>query len=181
VVLDGGMNHHLAASGNLGQVIKRDYPIVSASRGDIDAPARTVAVVGPLCTPLDTLGRQVELPPTDVGDLVAVLQSGAYGLSASRMAFLSHPTPAEVLVDRGATTVIRERARSSGPSRGFRSTFPMPDRDEAVAVPPGVRSQHGLLEQLPRAAGLVRREIVHGESRAVLVEDHVKPVVAQQP
>ena len=106
VIGDGGMHHHLAASGNLGQVIKRDYPIVAASRlSDRDlAPA---TVVGPLCTPLDTLGRQARLPDVAAGDLVAILQSGAYGLSASPVGFLSHPMPAEVVVRGGHAELVR--------------------------------------------------------------------------
>jgi diaminopimelate decarboxylase len=114
VVLDGGMNHHLAASGNLGQVIKRDYPVLNASRADARAEA-LATVVGPLCTPLDTLARQVALPPTFSGDLVAVLQSGAYGLSASPLGFLSHPSPAEVLADRGGHETIRARGTFEAP------------------------------------------------------------------
>jgi diaminopimelate decarboxylase len=97
VVVDGGMNHHLAASGNLGQVVRRDYPIVNLSRNRAE-PEETVVVVGPLCTPIDTLGRQVKMPRPRVGDLLGILQSGAYGLSASPTQFLSRPTPAEVLV-----------------------------------------------------------------------------------
>ena len=114
LVLDGGMNHHLAASGNLGQVIKRDYPILNASRPGATPLAETV-VVGPLCTPLDTLGRKVQLPATQPGDLVAVLQSGAYGLSASPVGFLSHPMPTEVMVDGGAARVIRPRGSFEQP------------------------------------------------------------------
>ena len=108
VVCDGGMHHHLAASGNLGQVVKRDYPIIAASRlGDTDcSPSH---VVGPLCTPLDSLGRNTKLPRLHEGDLVAVLQSGAYGLTASPSGFLSHPTPAEVLVENGRHRSIRRR------------------------------------------------------------------------
>lgn len=99
VVCDGGMHHHLAASGNLGQVIKLDYPLLAATRLD-DAALGPAQVVGPLCTPLDTLGRQTPLPQAlATGDLIAVLQSGAYGLTASPVGFLSHPWPAEVLVD----------------------------------------------------------------------------------
>lgn len=98
VVADGGMHHHLAASGNLGQVIKRDYPIVAAEK--LQAPAEDVAsLVGPLCTPLDTLGRQTALPELRAGDLVAVLQSGAYGLTASPQGFLSHPAPQEIILN----------------------------------------------------------------------------------
>jgi diaminopimelate decarboxylase len=106
VIVDGGMNHHLAASGNLGQVVKRDYPVVAATR--MDAPAAGAAsLVGPLCTPLDVLARRVDLPDLAPGDLVAVLQSGAYGLSASPVGFLSHPMPAELLVDGGTARSIR--------------------------------------------------------------------------
>lgn len=105
VVADGGMHHHLAASGNLGQVMKRDYPIVAATK--LRAAAQDVAaLVGPLCTPLDTLARQTALPVLAAGDLVAVLQSGAYGLTASPVNFLSHPVPNEVLVSRGKPQVI---------------------------------------------------------------------------
>ena len=95
LVTDGGMHSHLAASGNFGQVIRRNYPIaVDAARG----AAETVSVVGPLCTPLDLLGDRVELAPAQPGDLVVVFQSGAYGRSASPRAFLGHPDVAEALV-----------------------------------------------------------------------------------
>jgi diaminopimelate decarboxylase len=115
LVLDGGLHHHLAASGNLGQAIKRDYPLLNASRMS-EAPApQPVTVVGPLCTPLDTLGRQARLPQTRPGDLVAVLQSGAYGLTTSPVGFLSHPMPAEVLVDEGRARRIRERGTFTQP------------------------------------------------------------------
>ncbi|GAA1822116.1 pyridoxal-dependent decarboxylase, exosortase A system-associated [Microlunatus capsulatus] len=97
LVVDGGMHHQLAASGNFGQVIRRNYPLVVGSRAD-EAPAETVSVVGCLCTPLDLLGNDVELPPAEVGDLVVLFQAGAYGLTASPTAFLGHPAPLEVLV-----------------------------------------------------------------------------------
>jgi diaminopimelate decarboxylase len=99
------MHHHLAASGNLGQVVKRDYPILPATRlADFE---RTQAIiVGPLCTPLDTLGRQTLLPLLSEGDLIAILQSGAYGLSASPTGFLSHPRPVEVLIEIGTHRAI---------------------------------------------------------------------------
>lgn len=105
LVVDGGMHHHLAASGNLGQVIKRDYPVAAASRMG-EPLVGQASVVGPLCTPLDTLARKVEMPAMAEGDLVAVLQSGAYGPTASPVGFLSHPAPAEVLVDAGAAQLI---------------------------------------------------------------------------
>lgn len=97
VVVDGGMHHQLAASGNFGQVIRRNYPLVVGTRLD-EAPAGPANVVGCLCTPLDLLGDEVALPATEVGDLVVVFQAGAYGLTASPTAFLGHPSPSEVLV-----------------------------------------------------------------------------------
>lgn len=97
LVVDGGMHHQLAASGNFGQVIRRNYPIAVANRID-DKPAETVQVVGCLCTPLDLLGDKAQLPAADVGDLVVLFQAGAYGLTASPTAFLSHTAPLEVLV-----------------------------------------------------------------------------------
>ncbi len=114
VIGDGGMHHHLAASGNLGQVIKRDYPIVAATRMT-DPALSPASVVGPLCTPLDTLGRQTQLPSLSAGDVVAILQSGAYGLSASPVGFLSHPMPAEVLVRGGEARLIRPAGAFSAP------------------------------------------------------------------
>jgi diaminopimelate decarboxylase len=114
VITDGGMHHHLAASGNLGQVIKRDYPVVVATRMN-DPEQGAASVVGPLCTPLDTLARQAALPDVRPGDVIAVLQSGAYGLSASPVGFLGHPMPAEVLVDRGSHRCIRTRGSFEQP------------------------------------------------------------------
>jgi diaminopimelate decarboxylase len=97
LVVDGGLHHQLAASGNFGQVIRRNYPLAIGNR--IGEPATERAtVVGCLCTPLDLLGDDVPLPAAQVGDLVVVFQAGAYGLTASPTAFLSHPVPAEVLV-----------------------------------------------------------------------------------
>lgn len=97
LVVDGGMHHQLAASGNFGQVIRRNYPIALGNRMD-ESPSETVQVVGCLCTPLDLLGDRVALPRGDVGDLVVLFQAGAYGHTASPTAFLSHPAPLEVLV-----------------------------------------------------------------------------------
>lgn len=97
LVVDGGLHHQLAASGNFGQVIRRNYPLAAATRLDQEATEQAT-VVGCLCTPLDLLGDNVALPPVEVGDLVAIFQAGAYGLTASPTAFLSHPAPAEVLV-----------------------------------------------------------------------------------
>ncbi|MCY1643089.1 type III PLP-dependent enzyme [Methylorubrum sp. SL192] len=107
VITDGGMHHHLAASGNLGQIVKRDFPLAAVT--DAGGERAATAVVGPLCTPLDMLARAAPLPPLAEGDLVAVLQSGAYGLTASPTGFLSHPTPAEVLVEGGEVREVRAR------------------------------------------------------------------------
>jgi diaminopimelate decarboxylase len=98
LILDGGMNHHLAASGNLGQVIKRNFPMTVVNKLDC-AETANADVVGPLCTPLDTLARDLEMPIAEVGDLIGVFQSGAYGSSASPGGFLSHPRAAEVWID----------------------------------------------------------------------------------
>jgi diaminopimelate decarboxylase len=108
VILDGGMNHHLAASGNLGQVIKRNFPMTILNK--LDVPETDIVdVVGPLCTPLDTLGRSVQWPPAEIGDLVGIFQSGAYALTASPIGFLSHPSPPEVWVERSRDFLIRRR------------------------------------------------------------------------
>ena len=97
LVVDGGMHHQLAASGNFGQVIRRNYPIAVANRIE-EAPVESVQVVGCLCTPLDLLGDKALLPEAGIGDLIVLFQAGAYGLTASPTAFLSHPAPLEVLV-----------------------------------------------------------------------------------
>lgn len=97
LVTDGGMHHHLSASGNFGQVIRKNYPAAVASR--MDAPAEeTVSVVGPLCTPLDLLVDRMPLAAAEPGDLVVIFQSGAYGATASPENFLGHPAITETLV-----------------------------------------------------------------------------------
>ncbi len=97
LVTDGGMHHHLAASGNFGQVIRRNYPVAIGNR--LQSVERELAsVVGPLCTPLDMLADKLELAVAQPGDLVVVFQSGAYGATASPQAFLGHPACIEVLV-----------------------------------------------------------------------------------
>ena len=94
LILDGGLNHQLAASGNFGTVVRRNYPIAVAHRMGADA-AETVSVVGPLCTPLDRLGDRVALPRAEPGDLIAIFLAGAYGATASPAAFLGHPPALE--------------------------------------------------------------------------------------
>ena len=98
-IMDGGMHHHLAASGNLGQVIKRNYPFAVLNKLN-DESSETVELVGPLCTTLDTL---------EVGDLIGIFQSGAYARAASPLGFLSHATPPEVLIEQGNVQLINER------------------------------------------------------------------------
>jgi diaminopimelate decarboxylase len=97
LVTDGGMHHHLAASGNLGQVIRKNYPVDVGNRM---TPEQTgpASVTGPLCTPLDILADRLDLAHAEVGDLIVVFQSGAYGPSASPGNFLGHPAALEVLV-----------------------------------------------------------------------------------
>ena len=97
LVVDGGLNHHLAASGNFGQIIRKNYPVAIANRMDV-TQAEVVSVVGPLCTPLDTLADRMTLPAAQTGDIFVVFQSGAYGASASPQAFLGHPSVLEILV-----------------------------------------------------------------------------------
>ncbi len=98
LVVDGGLNHQLAASGNFGTVVRRNYPLALASAMGAEAmgaeAVETVSVVGPLCTPLDRLGDRIALPVAQVGDLIAIFLAGAYGASASPTGFLGHP-PAE--------------------------------------------------------------------------------------
>ena len=96
LVCDGGLHHQLAATGNLGAVVRRNYPLALARAVDGE-PIETVGVVGPLCTPLDRLGDRVGLPRAAVGDLIAVFLAGAYGATASPSAFLGHPPATELL------------------------------------------------------------------------------------
>ena len=97
LITNGGLHHHLAASGNFGQIIRKNYPLCLGNRISADE-LEVVNVVGPLCTPLDVLGNKVILPRAGPGDLIVVFQSGAYGFSASPKDFLSHPHPTEILL-----------------------------------------------------------------------------------
>ena len=96
-IVDGGLNHHLAATGNFGQVIRRNYPVAIGNKM-AEPVAGPVQIVGPLCTPLDLLANQYDLPAVEPGDLVVIFQSGAYGFTASPRDFLSHPHPVELVV-----------------------------------------------------------------------------------
>ena len=97
LVTNGGLHHMLAASGNFGQLLRRNYPVAIANRFGAE-PEEEVTVVGCLCTPLDLLADQVMLPRAEVGHLVAIFCAGAYGLSASPQAFLGQPPAKEWLV-----------------------------------------------------------------------------------
>ena len=97
LVVDGGLHHQLAASGNFGQVFRRNYPVAIGNR-ITEQTTESASVVGCLCTPLDLLGDAVAVPPAEIGDFVVVFQAGTYGLTASPTAFLSHPAPVEILV-----------------------------------------------------------------------------------
>ncbi|SJM89075.1 L-glutamyl-(BtrI acyl-carrier protein) decarboxylase (fragment) [Crenothrix polyspora] len=97
LVADGGLHHHLAASGNFGQVIRKNYPIAIGNKMAV-AEKEVVSIVGPLCTPLDILADKMELPVAEIGDFVVVYQSGAYGYTASPIQFLSQPRCVEILV-----------------------------------------------------------------------------------
>lgn len=97
VVVDGGLHHQLAASGNFGTVVRRNYPLVVADRMGAAAEGEA-SVVGCLCTPLDRLGDRVALPPVEAGGVIAIFLAGAYGATASPAAFLGHPAPGEIVV-----------------------------------------------------------------------------------
>jgi len=118
VVTDGGMNHHLTATGNMGQVFRKAFPLANLSRAA--GPTRTVTVAGPLCTPLDVFGTKIELGAPRIGDLLGVFYSGAYGYSASNLGFLSHATPAEALLLDGRLHVLRDAGEHDGVLAGQR-------------------------------------------------------------
>lgn len=116
VVLDGGMNHNLAATGLLAPRAPR-LPVVnlSAARAGVAGAAGAVrpmvrcALVGPLCTPLDALDPDAELAAPRPGDLVGFFGAGAYGLSLSPVLFLGHDLPAELVREGGEVRVARPR------------------------------------------------------------------------
>ncbi len=117
-VTDGGMNHHLTATGNMGQVFRKSYPIMNLTTPGAEPGDEGVAVAGPCCTPLDSFGSKVPLAQPRVGDLIGVFYSGAYGYSASNLGFLSHPTPAEVLVWNGEARLLRAGGNPEDVLRG---------------------------------------------------------------
>jgi diaminopimelate decarboxylase len=106
-VTDGGTHHHLAAVG-IGSFGKRNFPMALVGRESAE-PEEPWQVTGPLCTPNDTVGRNVALPPLRVGDLLCVRRSGAYGPTASPGLFLGHGFPAEVVMRDGRARLVRVR------------------------------------------------------------------------
>ncbi len=108
-VLDGGMNHHLAASGNFGQIIKKNFMVKNLSN-----PISEIVncnLVGPLCTTLDILGRDSAVESPRVGDIIAFLNSGSYGFTSSPLLFLGHETPTELLLEENGIRIIRSKRR----------------------------------------------------------------------
>ena len=128
VTTDGGMNHHLTATGNMGQVFRKAYPLLNLSRtGEEEA----VAVAGPCCTPLDMFGTNIPLAGPEPGDLIGVFYSGAYGYSASNLGFLSHPTPAEVLLWQGEARLLRPVGKPEDVLRG-QEPLPAPEQGSGI-------------------------------------------------
>jgi diaminopimelate decarboxylase len=113
VILDGGMHHCFPATGNFGQLVKKNYPVQNLSRGggvalESDAyPPQELC--GPLCTPMDSMARAVRMPRAEAGDLVAFFASGAYSFAASPLLFLSHDTPIELVKLGGEVSVARAK------------------------------------------------------------------------
>ena len=108
-ILDGGMNHHLAASGNFGQIIKKNFTVKNLSNPDGEIKACNL--VGPLCTTIDIVGRNISVESPRVGDTIAVLKSGSYGFTSSPLFFLGHETPMELVVENNTLRIIRRRKR----------------------------------------------------------------------
>lgn len=118
---DGGMNHHLTATGNMGQVFRKAYPLLNLTRMSGLPQEEGVAVAGPCCTPLDMFGTNLPLAEPEPGDLIGVFYSGAYGFSASNLGFLSHPSPAEVLLWGGETHLLRPAGKPEDVLNGQRA------------------------------------------------------------
>ncbi len=110
LITDGGSNVHSSAAG-IGRFVRHNFPINILNRSGVNKDIEKVDIVGPLCTPTDVLGQNVELPVSEEGDIVVILNSGAYGLSASLINFLSHSKPAEVLFEEDNDFLIRSRGK----------------------------------------------------------------------
>jgi diaminopimelate decarboxylase len=106
-VLDGGMHHHLAASGNFGSMIRKNYVVKNLS--NTERRRAVCHLVGPLCTPLDLMGKGVTVESPRLGEILGFMNSGSYGFTASPLFFLGHETPLELMIDDSGIRVIRER------------------------------------------------------------------------
>lgn len=107
-MLDAGFNNHLAAFGMMGTVVRRNWSINNVSRPE--APTGVYTLVGPLCTSIDVLATAITLPEVEVGDVLAISNSGAYGITASPTRFISHPEPVEILLRNGQAVDVTESA-----------------------------------------------------------------------
>jgi diaminopimelate decarboxylase len=104
-MVDGGLHHHLAAAGNFGAALRANYLLANLSNPNAEKVRCSIA--GPSCNPTDLLGLDVELPRPEVGDLIAILKSGAYAFTASPLLFLGRQTPAELISHCGEITLAR--------------------------------------------------------------------------
>ncbi len=134
-ITDGGTNHH-AAAGGAGSLLRRHFPVYAWAR-NMAADEVPVTITGPLCTPADLLAEDVMLPPLQPGDVIAVLNSGAYGLTMSPVLFLSHGIPREVLLHEGDAILIRDRDEWSLPRIRL-----LPHREVRTCVPDEDGQEH---------------------------------------
>lgn len=121
-ICDGGMNNHLPAAGLFGMAMRRNYSMHKVGGG---GPVEKIDIVGPLCTSIDRLASGIELPHLEEGDVIAVHNSGAYGLTASPIHFISHAPPAELLIADGKITDVSRsfgEVRSAQPLVSLSST-----------------------------------------------------------
>jgi diaminopimelate decarboxylase len=120
-ICDSGLNHHLAAAGLFGMLMRRNYRMSNVSAPPGEAVGGPYQLSGPLCTSIDVLARNASFPRLEAGDVIAIESSGAYGPTASPSAFISHPPAQEWVVDGNML-----RNAQDG------SLFPMPqERGEA--------------------------------------------------
>jgi diaminopimelate decarboxylase len=111
--LDAGFNNHLAACGMMGSVLRRNWVFENLSNPA--GPVRAQTLVGPLCTTIDRLAADAEMPEVRPGDVIAIPQSGAYGLTASPTRFISHPEPREVLMTAAGMVEVTESRANAWP------------------------------------------------------------------
>jgi diaminopimelate decarboxylase len=119
-ICDGGMNHHLGAAGHLGTVLQRNYRMLKLMGDDTGDAPQPYNLVGPLCTTIDTLARQVSLPALKPGDVIVIRSSGAYGLTASPIHFIGHAPPREIIVETVDGHLTVEDVSQLPPDRSVR-------------------------------------------------------------